>query len=100
MKDLLFNEFIAVYFILVLLTHFLIRRGRRDFITTRKISFLILAVTSAVASVAFLFYCILITHWWMLICLVNMSILAVIFIDGILLKLIRSLLSAYKRPAF
>ena len=100
MKNLLLNEFVASYFILVLLTHFLIRRGRHDFIADKKLSFLVLAVASAVLSLGFLFYCMFITRWWMLICLVNLGILAVVVVDGIVLRGLRSLLSFNKRPAF
>lgn len=100
MKDLLLNEFIATYFVLVLLTHFLIQRGRQDFISEKKISFLVLAVASAVLSLGLLVYCSLITYWWMLICLVNTGILAVILVDGILLRAIRSLIGDQKRAAF
>lgn len=100
MKALLVNEFVCSYLVLVLLTYFLIRRGRHDFVSRKKLSFLVLAVASAVASLAFLLYCIFITHWWMLICLVNLGILAVIFVDDILLNVVRSLFGISKRQTY
>lgn len=97
MKTLFFKEFVCLYFILVLLTYFLIRRGRHDFISARKLSFLVLAVASAIVSIVFLVYCMFVTHWWMLICLVNLGIVAIIFVDDILLKAVRALLGMSKR---
>lgn len=100
MKNLFLNQFTVVYFLLVVITYFLILRGRQDFIVKKKVGFLVLAVVSTLVSTGCLIYFSLITYWWMLICLFNLSILVIIIVDNFITQFLRSLVGVPKQNFF